>query len=147
MFSPNATPEQIRACFEWLKVAESYEPALTEKEMESYLENRREQLQTQRDQGLIVYTASTDVWNIPELTTKTKELAHQLANIDMRMVETSFDTSMVNIKPEEPMNCQDLYSILDSCIQEVLLNQDADPAALIKQANSDFQKNYLDKAE
>ena len=43
------------------------------------------------------------------------------------------------------MNSQELYKILDACIQSVLTDKNADPAELIKNANSDFQKNYLDK--
>ena len=53
----------------------------------------------------------------------------------------------VEFQPEEPMCAQDLYGLLDNLIQEVLTNKDADCAALIKKANEDFQKNYLDKFE
>ena len=49
------------------------------------------------------------------------------------------------VQPEEPVCCQELYGILDSCIQEVLTNKDADCSKIIKNAASDFQKNYLDK--
>jgi len=48
------------------------------------------------------------------------------------------------IQPEEPVCCQELYGILDGCIQEVLSNKDADCAELLKKANADFQSNYLD---
>ena len=51
------------------------------------------------------------------------------------------------LKPEEPVCAQELYGILDGCIQEVLTNKDADCAALIKKASSDFQMNYLDNAD
>ena len=48
------------------------------------------------------------------------------------------------IQPEEPVCAQELYGILDSCIQEVLTNKDADCATILEKANSDFQHNYLD---
>lgn len=147
MFSPEATPEQIKACFKWLEVAAGYKPALTEEEQNEYIEKLRTNLQTSIDQGYVVYQASTGVWDIPELSEKADALAKEMANIDLKMVETKTkDADDVKVKPEEPMNCQDLYAILDSCIQAVLTDENADPAALIKQANSDFQKNYLDKA-
>ena len=37
-----------------------------------------------------------------------------------------------------------LYALLDACIQEVLTNENADCAALIQKAASDFQQNYLE---
>ena len=35
MFSPNATKEQLDACFKWLDVAKNFRPALTEEEQEA----------------------------------------------------------------------------------------------------------------
>lgn len=53
----------------------------------------------------------------------------------------------VELQAEEPVCAQDLYGLLDNLIQEVYTNKDADCAALIKQANSDFQTNYLDNLD
>lgn len=147
MFSPNATQEQLDACFKWLDVASNFKPALTEEEQKAYIEKTKTDLQTKIDQGYIVFDASTGIWELPGLSDEVRKMAKEMANIDYRMVETSLDSSDVTVKPEEPMNCQDLYSILDSCIQAVLTDESADPAALIKEANAAFQKNYLDKAE
>ena len=49
-----------------------------------------------------------------------------------------------DIQPEEPVCAQELYGILDSCLQEVLTNENADCAAILEKANNDFQQNYLD---
>ena len=54
------------------------------------------------------------------------------------------DQSGIEFQTEEPAAAGDLNSTLASCIQEVLTNKDADVAAILKKANSDFQKNYLD---
>ncbi len=56
-------------------------------------------------------------------------------------------SAIVNFRPEEPICAQELYGILDGCIQEVLTNKDADCAALLEKANSDFQSNYLDNID
>ena len=48
------------------------------------------------------------------------------------------------IRAEEPVCAQELYAILDTCIQEVLTNKNADCASILEKANSDFQSNYLD---
>ena len=53
----------------------------------------------------------------------------------------------IELQAEEPMCAQDLYGILDNLIQEVYTNENADCAALIKKANSDFQTNYLDNLD
>ena len=46
----------------------------------------------------------------------------------------------------EPERCvQQMYSVLSSAIQEVLVNKDADCAEVMKKAQNDFQVTYLDK--
>ncbi|MBE7045263.1 MAG: ABC transporter substrate-binding protein [Ruminococcaceae bacterium] len=147
MFSTEATPEELDACFKWLDTAHGYRPALTEEEQAEYLEKQRADMKTRVEQGYIVYKGTTGVWDIPELDAQVAEIAKELANVDLKMVESSFDMSQVTIKPEEPMNCQDLYGVLDACIQAVLTDESADPAALIAEAQDNFQKNYLDKAQ
>ena len=56
------------------------------------------------------------------------------------------DKENLEFQAEEPVDAQALYALLDTCIQEVLTNKDADCASLIKKAASDFQKNNLDNA-
>lgn len=51
-----------------------------------------------------------------------------------------------DIKAEVPMNAQELYAVLDSVIQEVLTNEDADCQALLTEAAQNFQHDYLDNA-
>ena len=51
------------------------------------------------------------------------------------------------LRPEEPVCAQELYGILDSCIQEILTNKDADISELVRKANKDFQANYLDNVD
>lgn len=53
----------------------------------------------------------------------------------------------IELRAEEPMCCQELYAVLDSCIQEVLTNENADCAAVLEKANTEFQVNYLDNLD
>jgi len=49
------------------------------------------------------------------------------------------------VRPEPPYYSQQLYSeFLGPAVQEVLTNQDADPAKLLKSAARDFQRRFLD---
>ena len=57
------------------------------------------------------------------------------------------DLGDCKLHPEEPVCAQELYGILDNCIQAVLTDKNADCAELLKKANSDFQQNYLDNLD
>ena len=70
---------------------------------------------------------------------------YEMTNIKPELVLSGKDKTDVNILPEEPIECQALYSVLDTIIQEVLINEDADPMALVKEANAKFQADYLDE--
>ena len=50
----------------------------------------------------------------------------------------------VKIRPEVPVCCQELYAVLDKCIQEIQTNKDVDLDALIKKSVGDWQSNHLD---
>ena len=69
------------------------------------------------------------------------------ANVDMSNYQEYYDFSGVTIKPEEEKCCQELYSILDSVVQEVFANKDVNFEELSRTAAHNFQVNYLDKAD
>ena len=71
------------------------------------------------------------------------------ANVNHVRLYNEFVADMgdCELRPEEPVCAQELYGILDGCIQEVLTNKDADPATLLEKANADFQSNYLDNID
>ena len=76
----------------------------------------------------------------------TKELNDEYKNINInhvRLYNEAQTNGTVEVQSEEPVCAQDLYGILDNCIQNVLTNEDADCAALLEKANSDFQSNFL----
>ena len=72
---------------------------------------------------------------------------NQHKNIDENRFKEYSAMENVQVRAEEPMNCQELYNILDACIQEVLTNENADCAEIMKKAASDFQINYLNNIE
>ena len=88
------------------------------------------------------------VWKENSEAVKLKnELIDKYCNINPNHVklynEFLLDSS-VEFQPEESICAQELYGILDSCIQTVLSDKDADCAEIMNKANKDFQKNYLD---
>lgn len=51
-----------------------------------------------------------------------------------------------HVRAEPPHYCQALYSeFLSPAVQQALTNKNADPAAIMKEKNAQFQKQYLDK--
>ena len=59
----------------------------------------------------------------------------------------SLTSETMEIQPEEPVCAQDLYSLLDNCIQQVLNDENADCKKIVEKANSDFQTNYLNNVD
>ena len=104
--------------------------------------------QVRAEQGLPVGFYQYSPWaNSSERSAFEHETIDKYANILAENVaEFNNPPADLQLKPEEPMNCQELYTVLDACIQEVITNPDADPAALIKQAAANFQSDFLDAA-
>lgn len=137
--APNATEEQIEACMEWAKF-QGWTPEVNDK----VKENWRMNFKNRYDKGNVVGIKGLQVWDSPEFNEAYDAVMGEYLNIDPKFFEGINSYEGVTLRAEEPMCCQELYKLLDSVIQEVLTNKDADPAVLIKQANADFQTNYLD---
>ncbi len=146
-FATNSTDEQLKACFEWLKDGMGFRPVETEEEMNESLKKYEDQLVANSKKPGVIGLKTNSIWKNDELAAKQAEIREKYANIDLRMVEKYNNMEGVTVRPEEPFLCQQLYSVLDKAIQEVLTNKDADVAAVVKKACSDFQTNYLDKEQ
>ena len=139
MVEANATDEQADACFKWLEII-GKAPVVTE----DTLKSEEESFKMRNEKGLIVGPEGYGIWDNRLNEDKLTALREKYTNVNMKLFEDYLKFDGVTIKPEEPVNCQELYNILDGIIQEVLNNKNADVKALVAKANSDFQKNYLD---
>ena len=139
MVEANATDEQADACFKWLEII-GKAPVVTE----DTLKSEEESFKMRNEKGLIVGPEGYGIWDNRLNEDKLTALREKYTNVNMKLFENYLKFDGVTIKPEEPVNCQELYNILDGIIQEVLNNKNADVKALVAKANSDFQKNYLD---
>ena len=142
MIANNATEEQKIACGKWLDFI-----GKSPRVIEGTEEKRRQSMQESVDKGFMVGIKAIPMWDSPESNELNERLRDEFCNINRKMVEDYEKYETVTIKPEEPQKCQELYSIIDSCIQAVLTDENADPAQIIHQAAEDFQKNYLDKID
>ena len=144
MFSPEASKEELKACLKWLEIS-GYKPIRTIEDYKEYVKQRSESERKQAERGNIVAAEyeTNSVWDVSEF--KEKISKEPYSNIDERMIEQAYDFSDVTIRLEEPMYCQELYAILDTCLQTVIADENSDPEQLMKKGAEIFQTQYLDK--
>lgn len=140
--SADATEDQIDACIRWLEDAYSFD--LTE----NFKNNKIKTLDRHRETNVLVGVKEMSVWSEKSPALKWQnEIIDEKANANKNHVKLYNDFVLncpAEIQAEEPVCAQELYAILDICIQEVFTDKDADCEAIIKKAVSDFQINYLD---
>lgn len=78
---------------------------------------------------------------------KRQAIRKEFTNIKHENYEQYYAFDGVTILPEPEVCAQQLYGILDKCMQEVITNKDANVDELIKTACHDFQVNQLDKLD
>ncbi|OME82229.1 hypothetical protein BK120_16355 [Paenibacillus sp. FSL A5-0031] len=142
MFAPDATPEQLDSAFKWLDV-KGFSPQTSE---ESLL-GLETQSKTANEQGLIVGPHGLRVWVNEDRIKAEQAILDKYTNVNMDMFNDYMTNGSVGLRPEVPVNAQELYKTLDVAIQAVLTNKNADPKALLEKAAADFQKDYLDKVQ
>lgn len=141
--SSKSNEKQIEGAIEWM--SDSITPFLDDKIKES----KERLINSKLEQNKLVGIKEMSIWNSDAEGLKySNELIEANANININHVKlyNDFiaDLGDCELRPEEPVCAQELYGILDGCIQEVLINKDADCEAILKKACSDFQQNYLD---
>lgn len=142
MISNVTTDEQIDAIFKWLEVA-GYSPNVTEESVKSI----EDKLKASNEDGksIITPTVPFSIWEDAEILDVTNELQAKYANVSADLWPGIQADGLI-IKPEEPVNCQELYDLLDIAIQKVLIDEASDPQAILNDLNDKFQKTYLDNA-
>ena len=140
--SANATPEQIDAAFKWLEFSGN-----TANITDEALETFEASIKTKIENGEPVFERTIfNIWKGGNAYEKKNEILKKYATADLALCKEYMEAENVIIKPEEPVACQELYTILDNCIQEVIENKNADIEKILKDAAKEFQTNYLDGA-
>ena len=141
MFAPNASTEQINAALEWIKLL-GQSPDVSGAGLKDLELAYRNDYQA----GYVVGNPGIPVWVNPGFTRANQRIRSRYSNVNPDNFRDYRDFTQVKIHSEEPVNCQELYSLLDRVIQTVLTDKSANPQALLNQAVREFQKAYLDKA-
>lgn len=139
-FSNTATDAEIEAGLKWLKNAEGLNPDVDD----DFKKTAEENVQNAINSGNIVGVVDTAIWNDnSEAFSYKSKLSKENCNVNYNHIKL-FNENKLDIHPEVEICAQELYGLLDACIQEVINNKDADCKELIKKAAEDFQRNFLD---
>lgn len=139
----NTTDAQKDAAFKWLEFI-GITPNLTDDVKKS----AQSSLEARLKEGYLVGQKTFSSWSADSERNKFGyKLQEDNINVAPGHLEQYSNFDGISVKPEEPVCCQDLYGVLDACIQAVLTNENADCAQLIANAAKDFQTNYLNNAE
>lgn len=140
--SPDATKDQIEASLRWIETQYNYNAT------EDYKINQQSTIDKAIEDNQLINIKNMSIWSGE---TESRQYLHSLIDENsnanpnhVKLYNEFVENCPAEIQPEEPVCAQELYGVLDNCIQEVLSNKDADCAALLEKANSDFQTNYLD---
>lgn len=142
MFASNATPEQLDAAFKFLEIT-GYTPKVDP----VALAGREQQLKDRADKGIPVGPQPLQAWINPERVSAESALYDKYCNVNMDLFKPYYDNVNNTLHAEEPYYTQDLYAILDECIQKVILDQNADPKAVLEEANKKFQDKFMNNIQ
>jgi ABC-type glycerol-3-phosphate transport system substrate-binding protein len=136
MFAANATAAEVTAAMQYLEIMGRV-PEVNATVIAG-LEAGAAQL---RADGVPVI-ADFPAWTDPAYERAKQAARDKYANVDPRLFADYFAmiTRGTNLKPEEPMLAQDLYSELTKCLQEVITNRNANPTALLNADQTNFQR-------
>lgn len=142
MFSSESTPEQIDACMKWLEFMYAYSVNISDEQIANLEATYADLI---ANNGIITDQDPFDIWVKPALLEKTRAARAKYTNVKHENYEQYYGFEDVIIKPEPAVCAQEMYAIIDRCIQEVITNENADIDSLVKTACNDFQVNHLDK--
>lgn len=139
MIRSDATPEETDACFKWLAFT-GVSPDLTDEEAENLASTQKLEAE---NNGIVLPSEAFPIWVKGERNEKTNAVYQKYSNVDIKDYEQYLGFEGVEIKSEIPVCCQELYSVLDKCVQEIETNKDVNLDEMIKTSVNDFQVNHL----
>lgn len=135
-----STEDQKLAALKWLEYT-GVSPNLTEEAKV----NTEESYKINKEKGVIIGIKDLTLWNGNSETTEfTNEMIDKYMTMNPNHVKSFNDKDGIEYSVEEPMCAQNLYKLIDDCLQKVLTEKDVDCREVVKSASETFQKNFLD---
>jgi len=135
MFAANATSEQVNGALRYLEIM-GRGPVVDE----TTIAGLRADAQRRKNAGVPVIP-EVPAWTDPALLKAKQDAIDAFKNVDDRLYADYYAaiTRSGNLKSEEPMLAQDLYSELTKCLQAVLTDRNANVQTLLDTAQKNFQ--------
>ncbi|MCF7924550.1 MAG: sugar ABC transporter substrate-binding protein [Candidatus Izimaplasma sp.] len=137
MFSDRATDEQVRGALLFMEYI-GRSPLTTDIAQQSVTRG----MVVAQEKGMTI-VPSIKPWKNTEYLEMMETIESVYVNVYMPNFEDFYDNLQETKRPEEPYYTQEMYEILDSVIQQILTNENADIEALLNSANSNFETNYM----
>ena len=136
MFARNATSQEVYYALRYLEIM-GRAPVVTEDSIAGLMADAR----MRRDSGVPVIP-TFPAWTDPDFLRAQQHAIDAYLNVDMRLFNAYFEmiSQGTNLRAEEPMLTQDLYSELTNVLQAVLTNPNANIPALLGTAQLNFQR-------
>ncbi len=141
MFSSKATDEEVMGALRFLEYM-GRSPEVSEVAVTS----QRVGMNLALEKGMPILPA-IHPWINDEYLTLVESLETQYVNVNLPNFADFYSTIYDLRRPEEPHYAQEMYEILDSVIQQVLADPNANPRALLTSANNTFQTQYLNNVK
>ena len=136
----SGTDEQNEACFKWLDFI-GKGVKVTDDMRDNYEKNTKMKFDKNYPVGYGILSA----WKEPERVKMMNDIEAKYATVDSKDYEDYINGEDVKYFSEPPRCAQQMYAALDSCLQQVLSDKNADCKAIMEKAQKDFQVNHLDK--
>lgn len=140
VFNANATDAQVEAVLNWFDLI-----GMGPKVDEDTIKALDESYKAKAEEGEIVGIQPSIIWKDGELKDVYYNTVEKYANVDTKMFESYSKSEGVTFKSDPERMAQQLYDVLDAAIQRVLNDKNADVMETLKEAENNFQKNFLDK--
>ncbi|HKL86657.1 MAG TPA: sugar ABC transporter substrate-binding protein [Treponemataceae bacterium] len=135
VFASNATSEQVTAALRYLEVM-GKAPVVTDKS----IAGMKADAANRQNEGIPVLP-TFPAWTDAAYAKAQQDAIDQYRNVDMRLYNDYYKmvAKETNLRTEEPMLAQDLYSELTKVLQAVLTDKNADVSTLMNKAQKNFQ--------
>ena len=140
-FAKGTTQEQFDACMDWYRFRGSFATVITDETLKKTEESYQDSFGMKQ---IILPKTALPILINRENEDKMQALKEQYSNVDPKDYDDYFGFENVELTPEEPACCQQLYSIMDGIVQKVITDKNVDIDAIVEEAVKDFQTNHLD---
>jgi len=134
--------DQQRAIFKWLNL-----DGISEEDKATWIAKQEKNLARGVQIGAKALSSFTNENPKQKFYNEWREKNTNVNPANYKVYNDSLDDPSITLRAEEPRCAQDLYGILDTCIQQVFQNEDADCRAILEEANKNFQEQYLNNVE